>query len=229
MSSLRVSYSRAPALDEATLPPAPFALFAAWFAQAKASADPEPNAMCLATASPDARPSARMVLLKAFDDSGFVWYTNYGSRKAAQLEDNPFAALTFWWPSLERSVRIEGKVNRVPTEESDAYFESRPPTSRLGAWASDQSKPVGGRHVVEERWNGLVDDHLDEKGGLKKDVERPPHWGGFRLVPDRVEFWKGREARLHDRILYELAENEDWTPSEELKGNSRWTKTRLQP
>lgn len=185
--------------------------------------------MCLATATVTGRPSARMVLLKAFDHNGFVWYTNYHSRKAAQLHENPFAALTFWWPSLERSVRIEGLVERVPDEESEAYFTSRPPTSRLGAWASDQSKPLDDRIVIEERWKALVDDHLDEEGNLKKDIGRPPHWGGFRLVPDTIEFWKGREARLHDRVVYQLIQQNDRAPGEDVAQRATWTTTRLQP
>lgn len=170
-----------------------------------------------------------MVLLKGFDDSGFVWYTNYQSQKAAHLAENPYAALTFWWPSMQRSVRVEGIVRRVPDEESNTYFESRPPTSRLGAWASDQSRPVEGRDVLVERWDALVEEHLDEEGALKKDVKRPPHWGGFRLVPDTVEFWKGREARLHDRIVYKRNTSEECSTGEPSKSKEEWETMRLQP
>jgi pyridoxamine 5'-phosphate oxidase len=227
VSALRVSYSAAglpsAALDDAA---DPFALFDLWMADAVANAEPEPNAMCLATVSPDGRPAARFVLLKGVDATGFVWYTNYNSRKASHLAANPAAALTFWWPGLERSVRIEGNAARVSDTESDAYFATRPAESRLGAWASEQSEPVDGREPLVARWEQLQKDYFGNAGAGKdgadgkvlKAIPRPPHWGGFKLEPTAIEFWKGRASRLHDRIVFSR-ESVD----------AKWTRRRLQP
>eukprot|EP00737_Agarophyton_chilense_P002736 gb/GEZJ01003143.1/.p1 GENE.gb/GEZJ01003143.1/~~gb/GEZJ01003143.1/.p1 ORF type:complete len:279 (-),score=29.85 gb/GEZJ01003143.1/:534-1370(-) len=219
VDQLRVSYSQQP-LDEDALPMQPLPLFTTWFGDAQRAAEPEPSAMCLSTADGHGRPSARMVLLKAFDERGFVWYSNYRSRKAHELADNPCAALTFWWPSLERSVRVEGNVTRVDEAQSDEYFASRPPESRLGALVSEQSTVVSTREPIERRWKHLRATFLDEHGELVRDVPRPAHWGGYRLTPLRIEFWKGRAARLHDRIVYER-------PS--THGADSWTRIRLQP
>lgn len=177
--------------------------------------------MCLSTVGPDGRPAARYVLLKAVDGRGLVWYTNYGSRKAREVDRNPAAALTFWWAGSERSVRVEGDVARVSAEESDAYFESRPAMSRLGAWASEQSEEVEGREVLEKRWDKLMEEYMP--GGKDsepvKEIKRPEGWGGYRLVPTRIEFWKGRSSRLHDRVVFER----------ESADSKTWSQKRLQP
>ncbi|KAI0567412.1 Pyridoxal 5'-phosphate synthase [Gracilaria domingensis] len=228
VADLRVNYSQQP-LEEANLPEDPVQLFTTWFQQAQHAKEPEPNAMCLSTADDAGRPSARMVLLKAFDQTGFVWYTNYQSRKASQLKQNPFACLTFWWPSMERSVRIEGEVLRVSPEESDAYFHSRPPSSRLGAVASDQSRTLDSRQTMERRWDELQSAHLNQNGELIRPIHRPSHWGGYRLVPDRIEFWKGRSARLHDRIVFERTVPPVGQCSLDKLATLQWEKQRLQP
>lgn len=222
VAELRVSYSRQ-GLDDATLSDDPIALFTKWVQEAADAKEPEPNAMCLSTADENGRPAARIVLLKGFDDAGFVWYTNYQSRKASHLALNPFAALTFWWASLERSVRIEGAVVRLPAEESDAYFSSRPLGSRLGALASDQSRPIESRDELEQRMCTLEAQHMGSDGEPVKIVERPQHWGGYRLIPERIEFWKGRESRLHDRIVYQCAAADSAAPG------TKWSRSRLQP
>ena len=188
----------------------PNILFSKWLQEAIDSKVVEPNAMCLST-SHNNRPSARYVLLKGHDDRGFVWYTNYNSRKSKELASNPYASLTFWWGDLERSVRVEGTVEMVSGKESDEYFYSRPRGSRIGAWSSDQSEDIADREVLEAQERGVI-----AKFGAEGDVPRPPHWGGFRLVPSRVEFWKGRSSRLHDRIVFERKE-------------AVWKMKRLQP
>ncbi|HEX6644808.1 MAG TPA: pyridoxamine 5'-phosphate oxidase [Gemmatimonadales bacterium] len=194
-ADLRREYARA-RLDEQDVGPDPFATFTTWFSQAVQADLPEPNAMTLATASADGTPSARIVLLKAFDERGFVFYTDYRSRKSRELEANPRAALVFHWQELERQVRIVGNVSRVSGEESDAYYRSRPLGSRIGAWASEQSAVLPSRAVLEERLGALTGRYASG------DVPRPPHWGGFRIAPLEVEFWQGRESRLHDRFRY---------------------------
>ncbi|KAJ3162405.1 hypothetical protein HDU86_004885 [Geranomyces michiganensis] len=196
VAAMRLSYSQH--LLETELQADPFAQFEAWFSDARAGgAVGEPNAMNLATASKAGRPSSRMVLLKDFDPHGFVFYTNYGSRKAKELDENPFAALTFYWG--QRSVRIEGAVERVSVEESDAYYASRPLGSRLGAWASPQSTVLHGGREELEALERNVKTRFASSG---ENVPRPRFWGGYRCVPDRIEFWAGRESRLHDRIVY---------------------------
>jgi len=174
----------------------PLALFHRWFEDAKAAGLYLPESMSLATAGPDGQPSGRHVLLKAYDERGFVFYTNYGSRKAKELDENPRAALTFHWPVLQRQVRIEGVVGRISAEESDAYFRTRPRGSQLGAWASAQSEVVASREELDRRFRELEREYRD------RDIPRPPFWGGYRLRPERIEFWQGRINRLHDRILF---------------------------
>lgn len=195
IADLRREYARA-RLDEKDVSRDPIDEFARWFAEAQAAAVEEPNAMTLATATPDGRPSARVVLLKGFDDRGFVFFTDYRSRKGEELEANPHAALAFYWGELERQVRIEGRVTRTSMEESQRYYGTRPMGSRLGAWASHQSRPIDSRAELE------ADLREVERRFSGSDVPLPPHWGGYRLSPDTFEFWQGRESRLHDRVRY---------------------------
>jgi pyridoxamine 5'-phosphate oxidase len=191
-------------LSETDLDADPLRQFEKWFEQAKAANLPEPNAMTLTTATLDGLPSARVVLLKICDASGFTFFTNYESRKGRELTANPRAALLFFWPELQRQVRIEGTVERVTEAESDAYFQSRPLGSRLGAWASRQSEAIADRDVLEERVRETMQRFPDG------DVPRPPHWGGFRVRPLLIEFWQGRPDRLHDRLRYERVEPTGW-------------------
>lgn len=195
IAELRREYARS-RLDERDLAVDPFAMFSAWFAQAVETSVPEPNAMTLATAAPNGMPSARIVLLKAVDERGFVFYTDYRSRKGAELAANPVAALVFYWHELERQVRVVGAVSRLSGEESDAYYRSRPLGSRFGAWASEQSAVLPSRAALEARLAAVEARHPDGH------VPRPDHWGGFLVEPVEVEFWQGRESRLHDRLRY---------------------------
>jgi pyridoxamine 5'-phosphate oxidase len=192
---MRREYARE-ALAETDVDADPVVQFGRWFEQAEQAGLLEPTAMTLATATPDGRPSARMVLLRGFDERGFCFYTNYESRKGAELAANPRAALVFWWGELERQVRIEGPVGRTSRAESEAYFHSRPPGSQLSAAASPQSQVIEARSMLEERVARLAAGHPDGQ------VPLPPFWGGYRLVPETFEFWQGRPNRLHDRLRY---------------------------
>lgn len=208
IADLRKSYERAE-LNETASHADPLQQFDQWLQEAIKAEIAEPNAMTVATVGSNMRPSTRVVLIKGYDERGIVWYTNYDSRKGKELADNPFAALQFHWVDLERVVRIEGRVERVSAQESDAYFNSRPLDSRIGAWASPQSQVISSRSV-------LVTNAAKYGAQFLLNPPRPPHWGGFRLVPDRWEFWQGRKSRLHDRLRYELRNNE-------------WVRERLAP
>lgn len=202
LSALRRSYERA-SFDEQAALASPLKQFEVWMQQALDSSLAEPTAMTLATVGADGRPSTRVVLLKGVDETGLVWYTNYLSRKGRELTQQPFAALQFHWVEMERVVRIEGSVTPIEGAQSDAYYASRPLDSRLGAWASPQSEVIASREVLLVRAAQAAAHH-----GLSP--KRPPHWGGYRLVPDRWEFWQGRRSRLHDRLRYRLNEQGQW-------------------
>jgi pyridoxamine 5'-phosphate oxidase len=201
IASLRKSYERDELDDDASAAD-PLLQFQRWFEQAQQGQLPEPNAMTLATVGANGRPSTRVVLIKAVDARGLVWYTNYHSRKGQELAQLPFAALQFHWVELERVVRVEGPVEKVSSEESDAYYASRPLDSRLGAWASPQSEVINSRAVLVTAAAQAAARHL-------LNPPRPPHWGGYRLQPDSWEFWQGRKSRLHDRLRYRLQDG-DW-------------------
>lgn len=192
-------------LDEKSADPNPLKLFRRWFDEAIASGSRLPDAMTLATATKEGKPSARMVLLKQADEQGFVFYTNYNSRKARELDDNPYAALVCYWVQLDRQVRVEGSVERVSAQESDEYFQTRPRESQLGAIASPQSEVIVSREFLEQRFRDFDAMYRD------RAVVRPAHWGGYRLKPEMIEFWQNRPGRLHDRILYERQADGVWT------------------
>ena len=212
IADMRKSYERAE-LDENASQAQPLAQFDQWFNEAIRAEIPEPNAMTLATVNHNLRPSTRIVLIKGYDERGLVWYTNYDSRKGQELAGNPYAALQFHWVELERVVRIEGRVEKVSAEESDAYYQSRPLESRLGAWASPQSQVITSRAV-------LVANAAKYGAQFLLQPPRPAHWGGYRLVPDRWEFWQGRKSRLHDRLRYRL---------EDAGTPAQWVRERLAP
>ena len=209
LADLRLNYEKG-ALDEATLPGDPFVLFRLWLDDAIASAVPEPNAMTLATVSAEGQPSCRTVLLKGFDKRGFSFFTNYDSRKSCELTGNPKAALTLFWKERERQVCVRGTTSRLSREESNAYFQSRPYGSQLGAWASEQSEVIPNRAWLENRESELRTQYPEGQ------VPIPPNWGGFVVAPHEFEFWQGRPSRLHDRFLFSLQ-------------NGVWTRARLAP
>ena len=202
LAELRKDYCLA-GLVESDLARDPYRQFEKWFQEAEAAKIPEPNAMTLATATPDGRPSARTILLKGLDGRGFVYFSNYESRKGRELAMNPRATLLFPWVALERQVIVEGPVAKVPREESETYFHSRPRASQLAAWGSQQSSIISGRSVLEDSMKML------EQKYAGREVPLPPHWGGWRLTPETVEFWQGRRSRLHDRLRYRR-EKDDW-------------------
>jgi pyridoxamine 5'-phosphate oxidase len=209
LAGLRRDYKNSPLL-EWNAPADPLVLFGRWFRQALRSRVLDANAFTLATATPSGRPATRTVLLKGYDEKGFVFFTNYKSRKGGELGTRPFASFLFYWPQLMRQVRLDGRIRKVSRLESDEYFRTRPYASQLSAWASPQSRILPGRKILEGRMKAVEEKYRG------KDVPRPPHWGGYRLVPSSIEFWKGRPSRLHDRLFYR-------------KKGKRWTRVRLSP
>lgn len=217
LASLRKDYAQA-SLDTNDVRPDPVAQFEHWFHEALQAEVLEPNAMTLCTIDPDGRPSARIVLIKGIDLQGVTFFTNYQSRKGHALAANPYASVVFFWPELERQIRIDGKVEKLPAQESEDYFRSRPLGSKLGAWASPQSEVIPNREWLELRQKNLQEAFPEESS---VDPPRPSHWGGYRLTPHEFEFWQGRPSRLHDRIRYRLAQR--WS------GPAEWVIERLAP
>jgi pyridoxamine 5'-phosphate oxidase len=203
LSSLRQNYTKGRLLEN-EIDQNPFNQFHFWFKEAVDSPEKEPNVMTLATIDNQGKPNARIVLLKDLDEKGFVFFTNYQSEKGQQLSTNPYASLVFWWAELERQVRVEGKVEKISEGESDQYFQSRPLGSQLGAWASPQSQVIESREVLDKNLQVLENQYQG------KSIPRPAHWGGFRVIPHKFEFWQGRSNRLHDRICYHLQDNQGW-------------------
>jgi pyridoxamine 5'-phosphate oxidase len=208
IADIRKDY-RLAALDEAAAGDNPLLFFTKWFAEAEEAMADEVNAMTLATVGATGRPHARIVLLKGLDDKGFTFFTNYDSAKGQDIAANPYAAVVFFWKELERQVRIEGCIEKLSAEESDTYFQSRPEGSRLGAWASPQSTIIPNRDVLDENY-------LKYAKEFNSEIPRPPHWGGYRIVPDVIEFWQGRSSRMHDRIRFNVVDG-------------KWVQCRLAP
>lgn len=203
VSKLRREYGRAE-LDESTVHPDPFVQFSAWFEAASKANFEEPNAMAIATVDSTGKPSLRMVLLKSYDEHGFVFFTNYNSQKGRDLTQNPRAALLFWWDKMDRQIHVEGEVETISEQESSEYFNSRPRGSQLGAWASNQSAVIAGREVLVNRIEQLSKEYEG------REIPRPPHWGGYRVKPLVFEFWQGRPNRLHDRLQYRKLTDGSW-------------------
>jgi len=191
------------ALDENAAGKDPIAFFERWFKEAEAAELTEVNAMTVATVDAQHKPHARIVLLKGVDDKGFVFFTNYDSNKGIEIAANPHVAVDFFWKELQRQVRIEGTIEKVSDEESDTYFNSRPEGSRIGAWASPQSKEIPDRHILDENYKAFSEQ-------FKDNIPRPPYWGGYRVIPSLIEFWQGRSSRMHDRILFTLTDADTW-------------------
>ncbi len=206
IADIRKDYKLA-ALDEETVGYDPIAFFTKWFSQAEAAQITEINAMTLATADSNGIPHARIVLLKGLEKSNFVFFTNYDSSKGKEITENPHAALVFFWKELERQVRIEGVIGKIPASESDTYFNSRPAGSRIGAWASPQSREIADRNILDVNYARY------EEEFSKIEIPRPSHWGGYKVIPNRIEFWQGRSSRMHDRIVFSKNETEKWERS----------------
>lgn len=221
IAAMRRNYTLA-GLTEQNTHANPFIQFRLWFEEAKAAQILEPNAMTLSTVSPEGQPEARIVLLKDFDERGFVFFTNYDSSKGRAIAGNPRVCLLFFWGELERQVRINGFAAKISREESDEYFQSRPRESRIGAWTSNQSAVISGRGILEERFETLSTEYAG------KDVPIPPYWGGYRVEPKTIEFWQGRESRLHDRLLYERRTDANRTDGNEVNTHG-WSLVRLSP